>query len=413
MDENACVIQPSFGLLKKATLNVNFKSKYQIATTLISSQHKLSYIEAESYIKKNGKICALNDACSTLFELSEKLKKERYLNGHLMLDESKNPNDYKSHSLIEQFMILANSIIGEYLITSSPKSAIVRTQKEPDQPKLKAWYSANIPLEPISYAVKKYTHCSRRLLPLASADIHAIPCLTTSTYNFKNLKTACEQNDIDRLSFLIKSEMNYPACAVAISAIKSLTKPAQYLTPISSLEDKNYLSHFDLNIANYTHFTSPIRRYIDLVAHRLVKSILNSNPENLYSTKELSSVCMISNLRSFSSKKFDEKLASIKFAEILKESPLKCLAYISTISETSVKIIYPFMKNKKSELLNQVKYSVLSLCTQPKLVGCKSHSNEEEDESSFNKCSLFWSFQIFDADKNDEQVKFTNSLLIN
>ena len=205
--------------------------------------------------------------------------------------------------------------------------------------------------------------------------------------------------------FLIKSEMNYPACAVAIGAMKSLTRPARYLTPISGLEIDNYLSHFDLNIENYTHFTSPIRRYVDLVAHRLVKSVLNSNSDSsLYSRKDLASACMTSNLRSHNSKKFDETLGSIRFAEMLREAPLKCLAFVSTIGDTFVKLIYPFMRNKKSECLNQVKYSMLSLCSQPKLVGYRSQVNEDEVESSFDKCCLFWSLQVFDADKVDQQV---------
>jgi len=413
MDDEARVLQPPPKLLQRAKMTANFRGSYQIAATLICSQHRLTYAQAESYVHRSGTISALNEACSTLFKLSEHLKRKRYLNGHLMLDESKNLSDYKSHSLIEQFMILANSVVGGYLVENSHVS-INRTQNAPDLLKLNAWCSINRPLASISYAVQKYTHCSQRYLsPLDDSAVRdsSPPAqhLSTSAANYMNLKSACEQGDFDKLAFLIKSEMNYPACAVAIGAMKGLAKPARYLRPVCDHEADNYLRHFDLNIENYTHFTSPIRRYVDLVAHRLVKSTLSSGSGGSYSSKDLDSICMTSNLRMYNSRRFDETLGSIRLAEMLREAPLKCLAFVSVISDTFIKLTYPFMKSR-NQGLNQVKYSMLSLSSQPKLSGYSAQVDEEAEERC--KCCLFWSLQVFDADKDDQQVWLTAFVLI-
>ena len=50
-----------------------------------------------------------------LYRLSEKLKRRRYGAGALMLDSDARLSEYKSHSLIEQFMILANHTVARFL----------------------------------------------------------------------------------------------------------------------------------------------------------------------------------------------------------------------------------------------------------------------------------------------------------
>ena len=48
--------------------------------------------------------------------------------------------------------------------------------------------------------------------------------------------------------------------------------------------------HFGLALNTYTHFTSPIRRYTDLVIHRILKSSLENNPSPPYTKKELQNI---------------------------------------------------------------------------------------------------------------------------
>ena len=54
MDDEACVLQPAHKLLQRAKMTANFRGAYQIATTLICSQHMLTYAQAESYVHSSG-----------------------------------------------------------------------------------------------------------------------------------------------------------------------------------------------------------------------------------------------------------------------------------------------------------------------------------------------------------------------
>lgn len=69
--------------------------------------------------------------------------------------------------------------------------------------------------------------------------------------------------------------------------------------------------HWGLQTDFYTHFTSPIRRYCDLVVHRLIKSIINKEPK-LYSTEDLQNISGQINLQQYKAKQ-----ASIKSKNLL------------------------------------------------------------------------------------------------
>jgi VacB/RNase II family 3'-5' exoribonuclease len=149
-----------------------------------------------------------------------------------------------ANKLIEEFMLLANKKVSEFIGKQSPqKTFIYRIHDEPDDQKLAG----------LQRIVSQFGH----QLNFKSRET------TTHSLNtlLKNVKGTKEQNLVDTLT------------------IRCMSK-AVYST-------KN-IGHYGLAFNHYSHFTSPIRRYPDVMAHRLLQYYLDGNKstsEDLYEEK--------------------------------------------------------------------------------------------------------------------------------
>ncbi len=155
-----------------------------------------------------------------------------------ILDEKSNPEGVyfkeskEANKLIEEFMLLANRSVAEFIGKQSPKKTFVyRVHDEPDEEKIAALQNI---IRQFGYKMdtrdKKTTAASMNKL---LKDVHGKK----------------EQNMIDTI------------------AIRTMSK-AQYTV--------NNIGHYGLAFDYYTHFTSPIRRYPDVMVHRLLQRYLDT-----------------------------------------------------------------------------------------------------------------------------------------
>lgn len=154
-----------------------------------------------------------------------------------ILDEKSNPEGVyfkeskDANKLIEEFMLLANRSVAEFIGKQEPKKTFVyRVHDEPDDEKIAA-------LENI---IKRFGY------KLNTKDRHTTA--TSMNQLLKDVHGKKEQNLIDTL------------------AIRSMSK-AMYTT--------HNIGHYGLAFDYYTHFTSPIRRYPDVMVHRLLQHYLD------------------------------------------------------------------------------------------------------------------------------------------
>ena len=215
-------------------------------SAVIRSQRRFTYGEVLRVLQRKP-VGPIEQMLHDANQLAQRIRRRRFQAGALALDfpETKIRLDDKgrisriekvlndiSHQLIEEFMLLANEATAARLM-SDHRPAIYRVHEEPDEKRLQEYRE-----EVLS---------------------HNVPC--------GNLRHRAEvQKLLERLDHLPIG------LALKIGFLKSLMRARYAVQP---------LGHFGLAKKKYTHFTSPIRRYADLVVHRALFDKTHASPTGL------------------------------------------------------------------------------------------------------------------------------------
>jgi ribonuclease R len=288
LSNGLCSLRPNE---EKLTFSVVFEIDEQagihnkwFGRTVIYSDRRFTYEEAQERIESGEGEYA--DEIVTMNELAKKFKKRRFEHGAVSFesvefvfqldDDGKTPlgmfpkERKDAHKMIEEFMLLANKNVAEFVYhqkESTPRNTMVyRAHEDPDPERVAEFslfakrFGYDIPLN-----VKKLPEALNKLA--------------------EELAGKPEQN-------IIESQ-----------AIRTMSK-ARYTTEA--------IGHYGLGFAHYSHFTSPIRRYPDMMAHRMLQHYLDHgkplNKENEETKCKHSSV--------MEKRAADAERASIKYKQV-------------------------------------------------------------------------------------------------
>lgn len=233
---------------------------YWLGKTVMHSDHRFTYEEVQAIIEEKAGLYA--EEVLILNELSQRLRKKRFQNGAInfssqevrfklndkgepvgiMVKESK-----EAHQLIEELMLLANKTVAEHIskirFNGKPLPFPYRIHDNPDEEKLL----------PFAAFAKKFGHTFDTSSPEQIAksfnqllkDVHGRP----------------EQHVLEQLGIRTMAKAKYTA---------------------------ENIGHYGLGFENYCHFTSPIRRYPDVIVHRILFDVLN---EKAVPDKKLEEKC--------------------------------------------------------------------------------------------------------------------------
>jgi ribonuclease R len=228
----------------------------EIAESVIRSAARLTYDEVNAIIEDNDagameKRPALVGTLNDMDELREVLRRRRMARGaidldidepHIELDAAGMPVEVtaryrgRAHKLIEEFMLCANETVAFWLMEMG-MPVIFRVHEVPDGEKMA---ELGVFLKNLGYAAKGLRHETH---PMALQAV------------LSQVKGTPHENIIGRIM------------------LRSMKK-AKYSTV--------NVGHFGLAARHYCHFTSPIRRYPDLMVHRMIRSALRGNSSDAY-----------------------------------------------------------------------------------------------------------------------------------
>jgi ribonuclease R len=287
-----CSLRPhedklTFSCVFQITNKGEIKS-YWIGRTVIHSNHRYTYEDVQGIIEKEEGL--YHKEILQLNTLAQQFRKQRFRKGAInfssqevrfRLDEDGKPlgiivkESKESHQLIEEFMLLANRTVAENIskvkVNKKAVSFPYRVHDRPDEEKL----------TPFVEFARKYGHHFDLSTPEGIA----------SSFNemLQKVKGRPEQHVLEQLG------------------IRTMAK-AVYTT--------ENIGHYGLSFEYYCHFTSPIRRYPDVMVHRIVAQCLAGKPR---ADKKLEDKCRHSSERERAAMEAERASNKYKQVEFMKQ----------------------------------------------------------------------------------------------
>ena len=253
LSNDLCSLKPNVDRLTYSVI-IKFDSNlsiidYWIGRTVIHSKKRFTYDEAQESI--NNKDGLFHEKLNILNNIAKNIRAKRFKSGSFnfssneikfRLDKEKKPIEVfrkkrkDTHKMVEEYMLLANKLVAEKIISIEKKEKksypfVYRIHEDPEESKISE----------LKNYIKQFGYTINTNEGSLANSLNGL---------MKEIKGKPEERSVEKF------------------AIRSMSK-AKYSTE----KEK----HFGLSFRHYTHFTSPIRRFPDVMVHRLLSDYMNES----------------------------------------------------------------------------------------------------------------------------------------
>nr|KAG5696344.1 hypothetical protein BaRGS_028339 [Batillaria attramentaria] len=189
---------------------------------------------------------------------------------------------------------------------------------------------------------------------MKSKEAHALVeelMILTNSYIAKRLRSKClEDGKIEEARKIAFMDDLHPLQCLANSHWMQIMETAQYKCSYGLNQLDHF--HFGLDMAHYTHFTSPIRRYADLHIHRLLHADLNGEIPTC-TPDDVTNLCREISSAKSRQKVFQKGCRSLKIADSLQRQPLVFRTFVDQVDSEQLTLTVPSLRavsDRKQEL---------------------------------------------------------------
>ncbi len=292
LSNNICSLVPGKDRLTYSVITELDRSgkvlNYSIRKTVINSKRRFTYDEVQKILDdKDGEYY---HEINMLNNLARSLRKSRMKKGSINfitpeikfeLDDKGKPSGIvlkevkESHQLIEDYMLLANQIVAAHFNKKGNKNKLPFVYRIHDEPEIEK--------------IQEFERFVRTL-----------------GYMFNS---GAKNKSKEMQKLLEQAKDSVEESVVNEIAIRSMAKA------VYSVDN---IGHYGLGFKYYTHFTSPIRRFPDLIVHKLLYKYLENDLPESYSLKELNEICNHSSAQernAISAERMSIKLKQLQYLE--------------------------------------------------------------------------------------------------